>query len=187
MNRFAVTGFVVSLSVVASTASAQETPELPTPGPQHAWLQQLVGEWKSTGEMIVPGQPTVTTEGTETVRAIGGFWIQAENRGDFMGTPFTGLLTLGYDSKREQYVGSWIDSFNDYLWTYEGSVDEAGKALTLETEGPCHAGPAETARFREVLDIRSPDHYVFTSSMQGEDGSWTTFMRIVYRRIATDE
>jgi hypothetical protein len=183
MNRLAIPGFVVSLSVVASQTYAQETPELPTPGPQHEWLQQLVGEWESKGEMIAPDQPTVTTEGAETVRAIGGFWIQAENRGDFMGTPFTGLLTLGYNNEQQQYVGTWIDSVNDYLWTYEGSVDESGKILTLETEGPCHMGPAETARFREVIEIKSPDHKVFTSSMQGEDGSWTTFMRIDYRRV----
>jgi hypothetical protein len=69
-----------------------------------------------------------------------------------------------------------------HLWAYDGEVDKAGKVLTLETEGPCPAAPGRVSRFREVLEVRSKDHKVFSSSMEGEDGKWTTFMTIDYRR-----
>ena len=72
---------------------------------------------------------------------IGGFFLVAENTGTIMDMPFTGILTLGYDPKKQQYVGTWVDSFQGYLWTYTGEVDAAGKTLTLHTEGPSHAAP----------------------------------------------
>jgi hypothetical protein len=53
----------------------------------------------------------------------------------------TSVLTLGYDADTKKYVGIWIDSFNSYLWKYEGTVNAAANALTLETEGPCPMAP----------------------------------------------
>ncbi|HUG89416.1 MAG TPA: DUF1579 domain-containing protein [Planctomycetaceae bacterium] len=182
MNKACVAGFIVLLAA-AAVVRAQEIPEFPKPGKEHQWLGQLVGEWDTEGELFMePGQPPLKTKGTESVRAIGGFWVLAENKGDFLGQPFTGLLTLGYDAEKKQYVGTWVDSMTGYLWTYEGAVDNAGKVLTLETEGPCPDRPGELSNFKEVLEIKSKDHKVFTSSMQGEDGTWTKMMTINYRR-----
>ena len=183
MSKLIVTGLVLTVSVGAALIQAEDVPEFPKPQKEHEWLQQLVGEWESEATMFMePEQPPVTSKGTESVRSVGGFWIVAENKGTFMETPFTGLLTLGYDAEKKRYVGTWVDSVQAYLWTYQGAVDEAGKVLTLETEGPCPAEPGKMSRFKEVLEIRSKDHKVFTSSMQGEDGKWNIMVRIEYRR-----
>ena len=182
MKQFAVTTFVVALAASAAVCQAQEIPEFPKPQKEHAWLQQCVGEWDSECEMYIPGQDPLKSQGTETVRSIGGFWILAENKGEFMGQPFTGLMTVGYDAENKQYVGTWVDSMTGYLWKYEGTVDNAGKVLTLETQGPCPDQPGELSNFKEVLEIKSKDHKVFTSSMQDEDGQWQKMMTINYRR-----
>jgi hypothetical protein len=182
MKKIAITGFVGLLVAGAAVVQAEETPSLPGPAKEHEWLQQLVGEWDSESEMIMePGAPPQKSKGTESVRAIGGFWVMAENKGDVLGTPVTGILTLGYDAQKQKYVGTWVDSMTGYLWTYEGTLDEAGKVLTLETEGPNFTG-AGTARFKDVIEVKSKDHKVLTSSMQGEDGEWVTFMTAQYRR-----
>ena len=182
MTKFTGAGLIVVL-LAATAAPAQDVPEFPKPQKEHEWLQQLAGEWEAECEMFMePGQPPLKSKGTETVRTVGGFWIVAENKSEFMGQPFTGLLTLGYDARKEQYVGTWVDSMTGYLWTYEGAVDSAGKVLTLETEGPCPEKPGELSKFREVLEIKGKDHKVFTSSIQGEDGQWHTFVTINYRR-----
>jgi hypothetical protein len=176
-------GVVVALLAAASRGRAQEVPNLPAPQKEHEWLAQLVGEWDAEVEAVMdPSQPPIKSKGTETVRALGGFWVVAENKGDIGGLEFTGVLTLGYSPEKKQYVGTWVDSMSNYLWTYDGSVDATGKVLTLETEGPCPMKAGETSNFREVLEIKSKDHKLFTSSIQMDDGSWFTMLTINYRR-----
>ena len=183
MSKYKAIGCVVLLCSGAVEGRGQDVPQLPQPQEEHQWLQQLAGEWESEVQMLVPGQDPVTSQGSEVVRKVGGFWIQAENRGKFMDQPFLGLLTLGYDTDKAQYVGTWVDSMTGYLWTYEGQLDKAKKVLTLEAEGPCPMRPGELSKFREVLEIKSKDHKVFSSSIQGDDGEWTTMMTINYRRV----
>jgi len=160
---------------------APQMPDLPGPVAEHEWLQQLAGEWTSTmkGE-AGPDWPGFEAKGTESIRSIGGFWIIAENHGDMMGMPYTGVLTLGYDSEKKKYVGTWIDSMTSYMWTYEGTRE--GDTLTLNTTGPNPENPGETIKFRESIQVKGKDHKVFTSTMQGEDGKWSTMMTIDYAR-----
>src|SRR5687767_11488998 len=80
MKKIAITGFVGLLVAGAAVVRSEETPSLPGPAKEHEWLQQLVGEWDSESEMTMePGAPPQKFKGTESVRAIGGFWIMAEN------------------------------------------------------------------------------------------------------------
>ena len=52
---------------------------------------QMVGEWEAEVEMFKePGKPPEKSWGTESVRASGGFWILAENKGTHMDKPFIG-------------------------------------------------------------------------------------------------
>jgi hypothetical protein len=175
-------GFCIALLGGAVVGQSQEAPEFPKPVRQHEWLGQLAGEWESDVTLHMPGQEPVKSQGTELVRQVGGFWIVGENRGEFMGQPFTGLLTLGYDADKNQFVGSWVDSVCGFLWKYEGQLDEETNTLTLETQGPCPAGDGTVSNFKEVLQLKSKDHKVFTSSVQAEDGTWTKMMHIEYRR-----
>ena len=62
------------------------------------------------------------------------------------------------------------------LWNYEGTVDSSGKKLTLETEGPCPMKGGKISRFKEVVEIKDKDHKVFTSSIQEDDGKWSTMV-----------
>lgn len=171
----------VVAAMLAGVGAAQEH-EMPRPQKEHEWLRQLVGEWDSEGEIVTgPTTPPLKTRGTESGRMIGGFWALIESKGDFMGQPFTGILTLGYDPTRKKYVGAWFDSVSTYLWKYEGTVDASGKVLTLDTEGPCHEAPGKTARYREVIEVKGKDHKVFTSSRE-KDGQWYTYLTFNYRR-----
>lgn len=166
--------------LVSIPCVAEEMPEMAKPAKEHAWLERLAGEWKTESTIKPPGQAEMKIRGEETARMVGKFWLLAENRGDMMGMPFTGIMTLGYDPKSKKYVGTWIDSFSDYLWNYSGSV--AGNKLTLETKGPCPMKGGEMTNFRETLEVQDDDHKVFTSSIQEEDGSWTPMLTIEYTR-----
>jgi hypothetical protein len=113
---------------------------------------------------------------------LGEFWLVAEGKGEMEGMPgMMSRLTLGFDPEKGKYVGTWVDSMNSYLWHYEGTVDATGKILTLETEGPCPMKPG-LVRFREIIEFKSADHRVFTSSMQDEDRNWVQLVSAHYRR-----
>jgi hypothetical protein len=157
--------------------------EMPKPQDEHRWLMQLVGQWDAEVEMCAGSdKPLQKSTGTQSVRAVGGFWILAENAGTYMDKPFAGIMTLGYDSREKAYVGTWVDSMTDFLWVYRGARDAGGNVLTLEAECPFGGPAGATARVRETVDIKSSDHYVFTSRMQGEDGAWVKMMTATYRR-----
>lgn len=179
-----VAGIVVLLLTAGAVLLYGQQPlPLPQPTKGHEWLLQLVGEWDSDTEIVMqPGQPPVTARGTESVRSIGGFWTVCEVRSTILDQPITGIMTLGYNPEKKKYIGTWVDSVSHHLWQYEGSLDEAGRVLTLEAEGPALLGPGATARYRDSFEIKSEDHKVFTSSIEVEPGKWHTFMTVNYHR-----
>lgn len=186
MTRRTIAGLLTVVFACAAVLQAQDLKDLPKPAApekEHQWLQQLVGEWDSESEAILgSGQPPMKCKGTESTRGLGGFWVVAEIKNTFMDMPMTGIMTIGYDPQKKKYVGTWVDSMTNHLWKYEGTVDAAGKVLTLEAEGPNPMTPRKTARFRDSIEIKSKDHKVMRSAMLGEDGKWITFMTGDYRR-----
>jgi hypothetical protein len=184
MKLITLAGFIGALLGGAAQLTAQEMPQMPAPVKEHLWLQQFVGEWETEVEItMAPDQPPMKGKGTESTRALGGFWIIGEGKGEMEGMPgtMTSVLTLGYDPSSQKYTGTWVDSMTSHLWKYEGTVDPTGKILTLNTEGPCPMKPG-IVKFKEVTEIKDRDHRVFTSSMQGDDGKWTKMVTVNYRR-----
>jgi hypothetical protein len=162
---------------------AADPPVGPAPTKEHEWLKQLEGEWVTETEALMgPGQPPIKSKGTEAVRSLGGFWTLGEIKSDFMGTPMTGIMTLGYDPKAKKYVGTWVCSADGHFWKYEGSLDAAGKVLTLNTEGPDMSAPGKLAKMKDVIEIKDKNHRTLNSFMQGADGKWTQFMTMNVRR-----
>jgi hypothetical protein len=186
MRKLPMCSLVIALLLVATVLRAEEPskmPQMPSPVKEHEWLKQFVGEWDSEVEITMePGKPPQKGKGSERSRMLGGFWLVAEGKGEMEGMPaMTSRLTLGYDPEKGKYVGTWVDSMNSYLWVYEGTVDATGKILTLETEGPCPMKPG-LVRFKEVIEFKSADHRVFTSSMQEDDRKWVQMVSAQYRR-----
>lgn len=154
------------------------------PGPQHEWLQKLVGEWTSEAEAdMEPGKPKVKIVGTESVRSIGGLWILGEGHSSMPGGgDGTMFLTLGFDPAKG-FVGTWIGSMMANLWIYSGELDPGGKKLYLNSEGPDFETPGKTRRYRETIELLSDDERTFSSAMLNGEGTWTTFMTARYRRV----
>lgn len=184
MLKKLMTATVFAGLLVAASVPAQEGPAKPQPQKEHQWLDQLVGEWTAEGEAVMdPAAAPTKFKGTETGRRLGGFWATCEYTGEFMGEPFTGVFTLGYDPGRKSYVATWIDNMQSHLWQYEGTLDATGKTLTLEAEGPCCHQPGKTVKVRDTLEILSKDHRVLTMRVE-QDGKWVTAMTLHYRRKA---
>jgi hypothetical protein len=150
---------------------------------EHDWLQRLVGDW------VVESQSAVGADdkpqgsiGTESVRALGELWILADGEGEIGGTTVSWQMTLGYDSERQLFVGAWIGSMMEHLFTYEGQLD--GDRLILETSGPDMQGQGRDTRYRDVIEIEAEDRRTLTSQVLEDDGEWREFMRTVLRRAS---
>jgi Protein of unknown function (DUF1579) len=153
------------------------------PQQEHHWLDRLVGEWTYEGEASMgPDQPPAKNRGVEVVRSLGGLWTIGEGEGEMPegGTART-VMTLGYDPKAGRFVGTFIASMITHLWIYSGSLDESGKVLALDAEGPSFTGEG-TAKYRDSIEFLDDDHRVLTSHALGEDGRWHLFMTAHYRR-----
>lgn len=155
---------------------------LPRPAPQHSWLAKFVGTWQTDIEFTAqPDQPPLRSQGRETARLLGAFWLITEGTNDTF--PYASRLTLGYDIARDRFVGSWIDSLSGHFWLYEGHLDATGEQLTLNTTGPSPSAPGGIGRFRETIEFITPDRRRFTSAQEGLDGQWTTWLTSHHRRL----
>src|SRR5688572_1178854 len=116
----------------------EHQPMISEPQKEHQWLQKFVGEWKYEAEAATePGKPPEKVSGTESVRSLGGLWIVAEGQGNMPGgITGTSIMTLGYDTRKQRYVGTWVGSMMTELWVYDGALNAAETILTMDCEGP---------------------------------------------------
>jgi hypothetical protein len=153
------------------------------PQTEHQWLDRLIGKWISETECSMgPDQPPSKTKGTEVVRSLGGLWIVAEGEGEMPdGGAGKTIMTLGYDPQSDRYVGTFIGSMMTHLWIYNGSLDTAGKILTLDTKGP-NFSQSSMAKYKDMIEFVSDNHRVMTSQILNDDGNWHQFMTAHYWR-----
>jgi hypothetical protein len=169
----------------AQTPVEQPQPAASTPAPQpeHRWLRKLIGDW-TYETAFGPEHPGATGTGTERGRAIGELWVQLEGAGTMGGADDTAttILTLGFDTARRRFTGTWIGSMMTHQWLYDGELDAAHDRLTLTSEGPSMIEEGKTARYRDVIEFQGDNQRTLTGSMQQADGTWTSFMTVTYRR-----
>ena len=176
MSKITLFGFFL-LSFVAPFVMAQDPVNLSAPQPQHEFLKRFTGEWETSSEATIePNQPKMKATGKMSARMLGEFWVVSESTTEMMGTKVNAIQTIGYDPRLKKYVGTWIDSMMNHMWKYEGSVDESGKILTLDAEGPSFEQEDKLAKYRDVYEFKSEDLINISSQVLGEDGKWVTFV-----------
>jgi len=163
---------------------AQEFPDLPAPTKDHEFLQKFAGKWTVDQEArMSPDQPPIKGTGSIESHMLGKFWVINEFESSMLGMTMTGIQTVGYDSAKKMYVGTWVDSMTETLWHYEGSVDESGMILTLSADGPHMSKPGETAKYRDIYEFKSKDEIAVFSKVLSDDGEWVTFMQGTATRV----
>lgn len=153
---------------------------------QHAWLHRLVGEWRvEMTSMHGVAQPPGTMPGTESVRRLGDVWVLLEGRGVAPdNSPVQSQMTLGWDPPRSAFVGTWIGSMMNHLWVYRGRLDDGGRQLLLDSEGPAFDDPARSERYRDIIEIVSDDERLLHGNLLQPDGQWQRFMTARYTRLS---
>ena len=122
-------GAVVAVAVLAPAVPAQDGPK---PGPEHAVLKKLEGDWDLVmkfGGMESKGAVTYKME-------LGGLWLAGSLESELFGQKFQGKSMDSYDAGKKKYVSVWIDSMGTQPMILEGTYDAAKKAMTLSGDGP---------------------------------------------------
>lgn len=144
---------------------------------QHAWLKTLEGSWDAKGKFWMGGpDPMLTSAESEVTVLLGGRWLHQSYKGDFMGMPFEGLATMGYDNLEKRYAWLWIDNMNTHPEFMHGQRD--GEVLTLRGT---HLGPGGSAPARSVVTRKGDDEFVY-ENFEGNEGAERKTMEIVYTR-----
>jgi hypothetical protein len=158
--------------------------QTPEPQTEHKWLQKLVGDWVFEAECDMgPDQPPIKNSGLETVRTLGGLWTIGEGSGETPdGGTYDSIMTLGFNPQTKRFVGTFVASVMTHLWPYNGTLDETGRVLTLDSEGPSFADDGTMAKYQDIIEFIDHDHRILSSQMLGTDGQWQPFMKAHYRR-----
>ena len=122
------------------------------------------------------------SRGVERNRMLGGIWLVSDFEGSFGDASFRGHGVYGYDSEKQKYVGTWVDTMNTTPMVMEGAYNEATKEMVFESESPDPSG--QVYETRSATTHRDDGTRVFTMSMRpkGEDGDYLTMMEITYTR-----
>lgn len=148
------------------------------------WAQMLIGEWdyqfRTADDSDHPG---ATASGTESVRAVGDYWLILENIGDSSdGTKSHSVTLIGYDPAKDRFSGAVAGTAVPTLFIYDGEPVERGRILILETEGPAMTEGSETDRYRDVFHVVDHDHRFTAAEVLQENGEWKEFMRTEFTR-----
>lgn len=153
-----------------------------TPGAQHKALEPFVGTWDATvTSWMDPAKPPSVFKG-RMVNAwiLGGRYLEQKFEGEFMGQPFQGTGTWGFDVAAGKYFGTWIDSMSTGMMTSWGPVPKDGKTFTSQSEvtDPMTGKPSHG---EEVVTLDSPTQHTMTMyEMRGDKK--VKSMQIVYTR-----
>ena len=163
-----------------STQTVEQESMFPVPKPQaeHHWLDRLVGVWIAEPDQ---GASPAHEPWTETVRSIGGLWVELEGRGQMPGVgDATTVMTLGFNPPSGRFVGSFIGSMMTHFWVYDGSLES--DSLVLYADGPDMKVKGKIVKYRDTLTFTDTGHRMLRSEIQGDDGGWTEIMLARYTR-----
>jgi len=152
------------------------------PGPQHAELMKQAGHWKTVSKMWMgPGDP-ITSEGTTVSTAtLGGRFLMDQFKGTFMNKPFEGMGFTGYDNMHKEYVGVWFDSMGTGATVSHGTMDAAGKVLTMtaDMDDPTTGTKAPVRMVTTFMDANSHRFEMF----ENHNGQEVKTVEITYTRV----
>jgi hypothetical protein len=153
---------------VDSATAMQKMMEAGTPGEQHKMLAKGDGKWIAEMTMwMSPDAPPMTAKSIATNKMIlGGRYQETNFKGDFMGMPFEGTSTTGYDNIKKVFFTTWIDNMSTMLMTMEGTWDDAKKSINFKGRMICPANGKE-CEMRETYKIVDDNNHIM--EMYGPD------------------
>jgi hypothetical protein len=168
----------LALSTSAATAQDEDQAAMMAayqqagqPGMHQEQLAALVGSWEAETKfwMDPAGEPMVSSATLEYRMIMDGRYLEEIISSDFMGQPFHGRGLYGYNNVTGQLQAVWIDDMSTGIYTYSGSMNEAGDEMTLTGK---YMDPVtkEWRETRSVMKISKDElHYTGWETVNGEE------------------
>lgn len=178
---------------IAQAQSAQNPPSSPDmqhqmqqalaaaqPGPQHAELMKLAGDYTTKETFYAPGSEPQESTGTAKLKAIlGGRFLEEENSSQSFGQPYSGLRLYGYNNGSKQYEAIWIYDGSTAFLVLDGTSDDNGK--TVRYSGAFLGPDGEKQTLRVTITQDDADH--FAVKLLGESAGGMSTLETVYSRV----
>ncbi len=154
-----------------------------TPGEGQKKLEPLVGTFDAKVRMWMdPSRPPDDSVGTSVnTWVLGDRFVQTKYEGVFLGEAFNGVGYTGFDNVTKRYEGTWMDTGSTAIMTSVGTIDGAGKVITMKatTSDPA-TGKVTTAD--QKITIVDNDHHSIEMWGKTPDGKNFKMMEIQYTR-----
>ena len=149
----------------------QKWMEFMTPGPEHQALMKRVGKWNIDIQtwMNPDSPPQTNVLKCEYKPVLGNRYLSQKIMPmDFNGMPFEAHGFIGFDTIKNIYVSSWIDTFGTGIATGTGTRTEKVITWTWIQTDPATGTSSAT---RAVEELISDDEFKFTIYITLPDGS----------------
>ncbi len=172
MNR-AAAAILLTVCILASVTLAQPPQQPPKPGPEHKWMDYLVGrwtgEWEAKASPIGPAGKSTFTEDIEWFP--GGFFLVMHWESKGPEGEDKGLVVMGYNADEKVYFSRTIDSRGG-AYSVEGPVE----GDTWTGTSPEFKRDGKLMKTRYVSKRLSPTSSSFKMEYSTEGGPWSTYM-----------
>ncbi len=109
--------------------------QLPSPKPtkEHNALKAEAGVWEGKVKMFLgPGAPVIEGESLETVTTVcNGLHSTASFKMEIGTTKFEGHSVIGYNPRKKEYTGTWVDTSTVTPTLLTGKYDADKKIMTM--------------------------------------------------------
>jgi hypothetical protein len=179
MVRATVTAALfVALALLSGEALAQEQDfqkileKYGTPGPEHKYMEQLVGTWKVKAKFwLQPGAEPMVSEGMATRKwTLGKRYLAEGYKGSAAGQPFEGAGFMGFDRAQKKFISVWADTMGTGIEMSSGTYDPKKKIFTFTSE-PFDPFVGKKVKNKETVRIVSKDEHIAEISRVMPDGS----------------
>jgi len=144
-----------------------------SPGPEHQKLARMAGDWTFTNKMWMdPSAPP--SEGSGTVHAemiLGGRYVHSVWKGNFMGMPFEGHGTDGYDNITKKHISFWVDNMSTGAMQMTGTCEQDGKVCTATSEAMMDPMTGKMTVFRSVVTWTGDRSFTMVMYAKPEGGA----------------
>ncbi|MGH7566415.1 MAG: DUF1579 domain-containing protein [Gemmatimonadota bacterium] len=154
--------------------------EAVAPDENHQVLEAYKGSWNHALKFYpAPGATPMEMTATSVAEmSMGGRYLVSEFDGSFMGSPFEGRETMGYDKVKGKYFSLWHDNMSTGPMVLWGDWDQASNTLTMEgtVSDPMSGNPEVAVRNTSQILDDATIHY--ENWGPGPDGEMFKMMEI---------